>query len=141
MSKFLATVGALALAVTLALPVAANAADRKADGLRGGDAAGMTDVSSYRRRWHGRYVGVRRGFYHRPYWRARYAYGHYRPYWRARYAYPYYRPWRRAYVGYPYWRPYYRPFYRPYYAGYPFYRPWYGPRLAFGFGFGRRWWW
>ena len=117
MSKILATIGALALAATLALPVAANAAERKADGLRA-DASGMTDVSSYHRRWHRRYV-VRRGFYHRPYWRGRYAYG-------------YYRPWRRAYVGYPYWR-------RPYYAGY--YRPWYGPRLAFGFGVGPRWWW
>jgi hypothetical protein len=124
MSKILATVGALALAATLALPAAANAAERKADGLRA-DAAGMTDVSSYHRRWHRRHVVVRRGFYHRPYWRGRYAYGYYRPFY------------RRAYVGYPYWRPY-----RPYYAGFyrPWYHPWYGPRLAFGIGFGPRWW-
>src|SRR5262245_48527208 len=112
MSKILATIGALALAATLALPVAANAAERKADGLRDADAAGMTDVSSFHRRWHGRYgwrgryVGVRRAW-----WGPRF--GYYRPYWRARYGYGYYRPWRRAYVGYPYWR-------RPYYAG--FYR-------------------
>jgi hypothetical protein len=135
MSKILATIGALALAATLALPVAANAAEPKADGLRDRDAAATTELSSIHRRWHRRY-----GFYHRPYWRARYGYGYYRPYWRARYGYGFYRPYwraRYAYGGYPYWRPYYR----PYYAGYPFYRPWYGPRLAFGFGFGRRWWW
>ena len=58
MSKVLATVGAMALAATLALPVAANAEQRKADGLRSGDATGMTDVSSNGRR----HVVVRRGW-------------------------------------------------------------------------------
>ena len=61
---------------------------------------------------------ARYGYWGRPYWRPRYAaWGPGYGYWRPRYAY--------AGYGYPY---YYRPW-RPF------------PVVAFGFGFGPRWWW
>src|SRR5262245_31017431 len=109
MSRILATVGALALAATLALPAASKAAERKADGLR--DAAGVTEVSSVHRRWHRRHCVA------------------YRPYWRGGpYAYGYIGPPPGPIVGDPIWRSYYRPMYGSYL---PWYRPWYGP---FGWG-------
>jgi hypothetical protein len=83
MSKIIATVGALA--ATLALPAASNAAERRADGARSGNAAGATEVSS-----NGRLHRVRRG--------VRVAYGYYRPpaplYYAANGLYgPWYNPW------------------------------------------------
>jgi hypothetical protein len=92
MSKILAGVAAFALLLILAMPGPANAAERRADGLRTADAT-MTDVSARHRRWH------RRHFVRRHYWGPRYGY------WGPRsYAYdPYYRPYwgPRAFVGGP----------------------------------------
>src|SRR5262244_3910950 len=87
MSKILATVGALALAATLALPAAGNAAGRKADGLYGGGATGMTDVSANGRR----HVAVRRG------WRVPVAYRPPAPLYYA--ANGLYGPWYNPYFG------------------------------------------
>jgi hypothetical protein len=121
MSRILAGIAALALTMVLALPGPANAKERRADGLRNGDAA-MTEVSSQRRRWH------RRHFVRRHIWGPRW--GAWGPRWR--YArYPYYR--RPVYAYSPY---YYRPWRRPYYA-----YAGYGPVVSFGIGFGPRYWW
>jgi hypothetical protein len=91
MSKILAGFAAFALLLMLAMPGPANAAERRADGLRSGDAA-MTEFSTRHRRWHRRYV-------RRHVWGPRYGY------WGPRYyAYdPYYRPYwgPRAFVGGP----------------------------------------
>jgi hypothetical protein len=109
MSKILTSLAVFALLTMLALPTA-NAAERRADGVRPTDATAPTELSS-RRRYHRRYVVVRRA------WRPRYSY------------YPYYRPYYRPYyAGYPYAS-----------YGYPYYRP--GPVVSFGFGFGPRWGW
>jgi hypothetical protein len=90
MSKLLGSCAAFALLVILALPGPANAAERKADGLR--TSSEMTDVSAHRRRYHRRFV--RRHVWGPPvgYWGYRsYAYDpYYRPYWGP-----------RAYVGAP----------------------------------------
>src|SRR5262245_54055053 len=117
MSRILVTCAAIAVTVALALSGPAQAAERRADGVRAA-ASAMTDVSAYR------YWGHRRwGYWGRPFWRPRYAF------WGPRYAWgP--RVWHR-----PYWRPY--GFYRPY--GY--WRPWWRPRPFVGWGWGRRWWW
>jgi hypothetical protein len=125
MSRVLASIAALALTATLALPGAANAADRRADGLRAHDARQITDVSS--RRYYHRRVVVRRGvIVRRGYW------GPGAGYWGPRYAYPIYR---RPFVGpYAWGYPYYRPW-RPWYAAYPY------PVASIGFGFGPRWGW
>ena len=122
MSKIHAAIAAFLLATVLALSGSAQAADRRADGLRSPDSA-MTEFSSQRR------------FYGRPYWRGRYGYWGARPYWRARYWG--YRPyWRARYWGgYPYaaaWPGYY-PYYRPYWRPRPFF--------GIGFGWGPRLWW
>jgi hypothetical protein len=104
MSKILGTMAAFALLATLALPGSANAAERRADGLKAHDAAAQTELSSVRR-WHRRHVVVRRA------WGPRYGY------WGPRYGgYPYY-------AGYPY---------AGYGYGYPYYRP--GISIGFGFG-------
>ena len=125
MSRIVANLAALALLVVLALAGSANAAERRADGMRAGDQA-ITDVSAYRRFYRRGYWG---GWAGRPYWRARYA-G-----WGPRFAYAGYPFWRPRYAwgyGYPYWRPRFA-FYRP------FWRPW---RVGYGHGFyGRRWGW
>jgi len=121
MSKILAGTAACALAMMLTLPGAANAAGRRADGLRTQDAAAMTDVSARRYyRHHRRHFVVRRGF-----WGPRF--GFYRPYYRRYYAgYPYYRR-------YGYWgSPYSAYGYSPYYSR---------PVFSIGFGFGPRWGW
>jgi hypothetical protein len=93
MSRILASFAAFALLFILALPGPANAAERKADGLR--TASEMTDVSAHRRRYRHRHV-VRRHLWGPPvgYWGGyrSYAYDpyYYRPYWGS-----------RAYVGGP----------------------------------------
>ena len=108
MNKMLTGTAALALAAMLALPGAASAAERRADGLRGHDAAAITDVSA-RRYHHRRHVVIRRA------WGPRF--GYYRPY---------YRPY---YAGYPYWgSPYYSYGYSPGFSiGFGF-----GPRWGWG---------
>ena len=122
MSKFILSTAALALAAMFTVGAPAGAAERRADGVTSTEAA-PAEVSSQRRwygrrYWGGRSWGRRYGYWGRPYWRPRYAaWGPGYGYWRPRYAY--------AGYGYPY---YYRPW-RPF------------PVLAFGFGFGPRWWW
>jgi hypothetical protein len=135
MSKILASMAAFALLMMLALPGPADAAERRANGLRT-ETAAPTELSSQRywRRRHG-------------YWGPRYRWGRRYAYWGPRYRYwgPRYRYWgpRYAYWGprYRYWGPRYR-YWRPRYAywGYPYYwRP--RPVIAFSIGFGPRWWW
>jgi hypothetical protein len=118
--------------VMLAFPGPANAAERRADGLRD-NASAMTDVSAQRWRWRRGYYGrpwVRRAAWRRAAWGPGWGYGYG---WRARYAgwgYPYAYPYAYPY----YWRP------RPVVAvsfGPAF--GW-GPRWGWG-GWGRRWWW
>ena len=111
MSKLLTGCAAFALLLVLGLPGPASAADRKADGLRTGDAA-MTDVSARHRRWHHRHV-VRRHV-----WGPRYGY------WGPRYGH-----WG-AYAYDPYYRPYWGP--RAYVGG---------PGIGFSVGVGPRYWW
>jgi hypothetical protein len=134
MSRVFAGFAAFALLLMIALPGPANAAERRADGLRVKDAA-MTDVSS---QWRARRAVYRGGYWRRGYWRGaawrraawgpRWGYGYG---WRARYAgwgYPYAYPYAYPY----YWRP------RPVIAV-SFGPAWgWGPRWGWG---GRRWWW
>src|SRR5215475_10295596 len=110
MSRMLTGLAAFGLLVTLGLP-AANAAERRADGLGSDQAAAPTEFSSRRYSYP----------YHRPFWRHRFhRYAYYRPYWRHRYYRPYY--------GYGYGYPY---------GAYGYYRP----GITIGFGFGPRFWW
>ena len=124
MSKILATVAAFALTSILALPGAANATARKADGVRTADSVTTTDVSARRRHFRHGYM-VRR-----------HAWG---PRWRHAWG----PRWRHAWgPRYGYWGPRYGA-----YAYDPFYRPAWGPRAFIGgpgigvsFGAGPRWW-
>src|SRR5262245_55542009 len=128
MSKILASMPAIALAAVLALP--ANAAERRAVGLKSNDPAAQTEFSSVYRSGYRRYgwggYGVRRAW-----WGPRYGY------------YGWGRPWRYGYYGWrrPWLGGYYGGYGYPYYGGY--YRPWYRPFpvVSIGFGFGPRWWW
>ncbi|HKG00764.1 MAG TPA: hypothetical protein VKB15_09090 [Xanthobacteraceae bacterium] len=104
MSKILASVAAFALVAMLALPGPANAAERRADGLRANQAAAPTEFSSRHRRWHRRHIVVRRAY------GPRFGY------------YPYARP---LYAGYPYDRSWW---------GGPYYRPGPAVSFGFGFG-------
>src|SRR5262245_55706360 len=118
MSKILAGTAACALAMMLTLPGAANAAGRRADGLRTQDAAAMTDVSARRYYRHPRrHFVVRRGF-----WGPRFGY------------------YRRDYAGYPDYRRY-GYWGSPYsaYGSSPYYYS--RPVFSIGFGFGPRWGW
>ena|SRR5215472_7676925 len=132
MSKILATVAALAVAVMLALPAPASAADRGPDGLRTTHKA-MTDVSAIRHYYGRRYYGGR-VFVGRRLWGPRYGYWGPRPfYWGGPF-------WRPRYAGYYPWRPY--PYWRRHAYWRPWYRPWYPrPYIALGFPFAPRWWW
>ena len=124
MSKIFASGATLGVLLMLALPGAANAAERRADGLRSHGPAAQTEFSSVRRWcWH-HYCGRRFGAWRA--WGPRYRWwpgsGYF---WRPRFAY------------YPYWYPRYS--YSAYF--YPYWRPWYRPYAAVGFGYGARWWW
>jgi hypothetical protein len=136
MSRVLASIAALALTAALALPGAANAANR-ADGVRPHDARQMTDVSSqriHRRVVHRgvvrRGVVVRRGYLGpgAGYWGPRYAYPIYRRPFVGPYAggYPYYRPWRPWYAAYPYYGGYSYYGGHSYYGGYSYFGPHWG---------------
>jgi hypothetical protein len=143
MSRILAGFAAFALLVMLALPGAANAAERRADGLRD-KASAMTDVSS--QRWRRGYVGrpwVRRAAWRGaawgPGWGVRRAalwgpglgYGGYGA-WGYPYAYPYAYPATSVVVvrTVPAWGP-----------GWGAWGPGWGPRWGWGGGWGRRIWW
>jgi len=128
MSRMLTGLAAFGLLVTLGLP-AANAAERRADGLGSDQAAAPTEFSSRRYSYR----------YHRPFWRHRVYRHHYR--------FAYHRPfWRHRFHRYAYYRPYWRHrYYRPYYGygyGYPYGAyGYYRPGITIGFGFGPRFWW
>src|SRR5262245_50877957 len=122
MTRILATVAAFALASVLALPAAAKATERRADGVRTADSVTTTDVSARRRHFVRRHVWG-------PRWRHT---------WGPRVV-------RRHVWGprFGYWGPSYRA-----YAYDPFYRPYWGPRATFGgpgigfsVGVGPRFWW
>ena len=120
MPKVPGTIAAFALTAMLALPGSANAAERRADGIRAKDATAMTDVSA--RGYYQTYVGN---------------WGGYRGHWGPRRAWGYRAFWRRYAWSHPYWRPWYAGNYdAPYYAG-----PYYQPYPVVSFGFGPRWWW
>jgi len=128
MSKILAGLGVLALAVMLALP--ARAAEQPAavqpdTALPAKEPAGVTKVSPIHRHYglHRHYRGHRYAWRH-TWWRPRLAYD---PFWRPVYR-PFWRPWRPWYARYPYYRPYWARHHR--YRSYPF-----------AGLFGSRWWW
>jgi hypothetical protein len=142
MSKILLSAAACALLAMAVLPGTANAAERRADGVRTAEVTTLAEFSARKRRYSRRHVTVRRawrpryGFVAPRYgWNPGYRYWG-RTHWRPRYAWgsPYYwhRPYRYGYWGAPFGA----------YAAHPFYYNSWRARPSFGFsiGFGPSWW-
>jgi hypothetical protein len=80
MKKLMIVSAAAAALLAIAVSAPANAAERKADGVRNGKAVETTDLSArrYRRYGGGRYYGRGYGYYGNPYPYGYYPYGYYR---------------------------------------------------------------